>query len=79
MADLDLQAIRDEMILVAHEAGAMMLKANPADIGTDNKLNCEALRSVLAGMTAEAVHNLNCKLTMVTQSCRYCHRGRQGY
>lgn len=40
MADLDLQAIHDEMVSVAHSAGAMMLAANPADIDTGTKLNC---------------------------------------
>lgn len=41
MADLDLQAIHDEMVSVAYDAGAMMLAANPADIDTGTKLNCE--------------------------------------
>jgi hypothetical protein len=40
MTDLDLQAIHDEMVAIAYEAGAMMLKANPADIDTGTKLNC---------------------------------------
>jgi myo-inositol-1(or 4)-monophosphatase len=41
MADLNLQAIHDEMVSVAYDAGAMMLAANPADIDTGTKLNCE--------------------------------------
>ncbi|KYK59633.1 hypothetical protein DCS_00766 [Drechmeria coniospora] len=36
---LDLQAVRDELVAVAYEAGHMILAANPADIGTDTKLN----------------------------------------
>lgn len=43
MADLDLQAIHDEMVSVAYDAGAMMLAANPGDIDTGTKLNCEKL------------------------------------
>ena len=43
MADLDLQAIHDEMISVAHAAGEMMLAANPGDINTGTKLNCKLL------------------------------------
>jgi myo-inositol-1(or 4)-monophosphatase len=39
MADIDLQAVRDEMIATAYEAGKMMLAANPADLATDTKLN----------------------------------------
>lgn len=39
MADIDLQAIHDEMVAVAYQAGVMILAANPADIGTDTKLN----------------------------------------
>ncbi|KAI0014370.1 inositol monophosphatase [Xylariaceae sp. FL0662B] len=39
MADLDLQEIHDTLISVAHEAGRMMLSANPADLATDTKLN----------------------------------------
>lgn len=39
MGDLDLQAVHDEMIQVAHEAGRMILAANPADIETGTKLN----------------------------------------
>lgn len=40
MADLDLQAIHDEMIAVAYEAGRMILAANPAELDTGTKLNC---------------------------------------
>ncbi|KAK5998216.1 Inositol monophosphatase 2 [Cladobotryum mycophilum] len=39
MAEVNLQAVHDEMVLVAYEAGRMILSANPADIGTDTKLN----------------------------------------
>ena len=41
MADLDLEVVRDTMIAVAYEAGAMMLAANPADIDQGTKLNCK--------------------------------------
>lgn len=41
MADLDLQAVHDEMILAAYEAGVMMLNVNPADIDMGSKLNCK--------------------------------------
>lgn len=40
MADLNLQAIHDEMVSVAYEAGTMMLAANPQDLNQDTKLNC---------------------------------------
>lgn len=40
MSDLDFQAVHDEMVQVAYEAGKMILAANPQDIGTDTKLNC---------------------------------------
>ena len=40
MADLDLQAVHDELVSVAYEAGSMILAANPAELGTDTKLNC---------------------------------------
>ena len=44
MADLDLQAVHDEMVAVAYEAGRMMLAADPARLDTHTKLNC-ALRN----------------------------------
>jgi hypothetical protein len=40
MADLDLQAVHDEMVAIAYEAGRMILAANPADLDTGTKLNC---------------------------------------
>lgn len=40
MADLNLQEIHDTLISVAHEAGRMILSANPTDISTGIKLNC---------------------------------------
>lgn len=40
MADINLQAVHDELVLVAYEAGRMIMSANPADIGTGTKLNC---------------------------------------
>ena len=40
MADLDLQAVHDELVSVAYEAGSMILAANPAELDTDTKLNC---------------------------------------
>ncbi|KAI8944932.1 inositol monophosphatase [Xylaria longipes] len=39
MADLNLQEIQDTLIAVAHEAGRMMLAANPTDIDKGTKLN----------------------------------------
>ncbi|CEI65824.1 hypothetical protein FVEN_g7498 [Fusarium venenatum] len=39
MAELDLQAVHDELVSVAYEAGAMILEANPAELDTDTKLN----------------------------------------
>ncbi|KAG6041682.1 hypothetical protein E4U41_002956, partial [Claviceps citrina] len=36
---LDLQAVHDEMVSVAYEAGRMILAANPADLDTGTKLN----------------------------------------
>ncbi|KAG5918065.1 hypothetical protein E4U53_004126 [Claviceps sorghi] len=39
MTPLDLEAVRDEMVAVAYEAGRMMLAANPADLDTGTKLN----------------------------------------
>jgi myo-inositol-1(or 4)-monophosphatase len=41
MGDLNLNQIHDLLIAVAHEAGQMMLAANPADIDTGTKLNCK--------------------------------------
>lgn len=41
MADLNLQEIHDTLISVAHEAGRMMLAANPTDIDQGTKLNCK--------------------------------------
>jgi myo-inositol-1(or 4)-monophosphatase len=46
MADLNLQAIHDELIQVAYEAGKMMLAANPANIDTGTKLNCKLTNSL---------------------------------
>lgn len=40
MTDIDLQAVHDELVSVAYEAGAMILAANPAELDTDTKLNC---------------------------------------
>lgn len=40
MTDLNLQDIHDTLISVAHEAGRMILSANPQDIDTGTKLNC---------------------------------------
>ncbi|KAG5925535.1 hypothetical protein E4U42_004191 [Claviceps africana] len=39
MTTLDLDAVRDEMVAVAYEAGRMILEANPADLDTGTKLN----------------------------------------
>ncbi|KAI9167227.1 Inositol monophosphatase 2 [Paramyrothecium foliicola] len=36
---VNLQAVHDEMVLVAYEAGRMMLAANPAELDTGTKLN----------------------------------------
>lgn len=40
MADLNLQEIRDCLVAVAHEAGKMIMAANPQDLDTGTKLNC---------------------------------------
>ncbi len=45
MADLNLQEIHDTLISVAHEAGRMMLAANPTDIDKGTKLNCKSTLS----------------------------------
>lgn len=45
MADLNLEEIRDTLVTVAYEAGRMILSANPTDIATDTKLNCQLLIS----------------------------------
>jgi myo-inositol-1(or 4)-monophosphatase len=37
---VNLQAVHDEMVLLAYEAGRMMLAANPAELDTGTKLNC---------------------------------------
>ncbi|KAG6044662.1 hypothetical protein E4U39_003109 [Claviceps sp. Clav50 group G5] len=39
MTELDLEAVRDEMVAMAYEAGRMILAANPADLDTGTKLN----------------------------------------
>ncbi|KAG5943626.1 hypothetical protein E4U59_000177 [Claviceps monticola] len=39
MTNLDLEAVRDEMVAVGYEAGRMILAANPADLDTGTKLN----------------------------------------
>ncbi|KOS21630.1 Inositol monophosphatase 2 [Escovopsis weberi] len=39
MADVDLQAVHDEMVSVAYEAGRMILAANLAEIDTGTKVN----------------------------------------
>ncbi|KAM4064719.1 inositol monophosphatase family protein [Hirsutella rhossiliensis] len=39
MADLNLEAVHDEMVTLAYEAGRMILAANPASIDTGTKLN----------------------------------------
>lgn len=46
MADLNLQAVHDELVSVAYEAGAMILAANPAELDTDTKLNCMSFMSL---------------------------------
>lgn len=39
MSSIDLQAIHDELVSVAYEAGKMILAANPADIAMGSKIN----------------------------------------
>ncbi|KAH8680857.1 inositol monophosphatase [Xylariales sp. PMI_506] len=39
MADLDLQDIHDTLVSIAHEAGRMIMSANPTDIDQGTKLN----------------------------------------
>jgi myo-inositol-1(or 4)-monophosphatase len=45
MADLNLQEIHDTLVSLAHEAGRMIMAANPQDLGTGTKLNCQYLIS----------------------------------
>jgi myo-inositol-1(or 4)-monophosphatase len=51
MAELDLQAVHDELVSVAYEAGAMILEANPAELDTDTKLNCKSVLSLTTPLT----------------------------
>lgn len=51
MADLNLQEIQDTLIAVAHEAGRMMLAANPTDIDKGTKLNCKSVNTYVGGTT----------------------------
>lgn len=46
MASLDLQAVHDEMVAVAYEAGRMILAANPVDLDTGTKLNCTSFQTL---------------------------------
>lgn len=39
MTEVDVQAIHDELVAIAYEAGKMMLAANPADIAMGSKIN----------------------------------------
>lgn len=39
MVEVDLQAIHDELVAIAYEAGKMILAANPADISMGSKIN----------------------------------------
>ncbi|OAQ71222.1 myo-inositol-1-monophosphatase [Pochonia chlamydosporia 170] len=39
MAEINPQAVHDEMVAIAYEAGRMILAANPADLDTGTKLN----------------------------------------
>lgn len=41
MAELNLQEIQDTLVEIAHEAGRMILSANPTDIDQGTKLNCK--------------------------------------
>lgn len=68
MADLDLQAIHDELISVAYDAGAMMLAANPADIDTGTKLNCKS-ESCLYSLS----HPLSSRAHVLHEHKTYAH------
>jgi hypothetical protein len=67
MADLDLQAVHDELVSVAYEAGAMILAANPAELDTDTKLNC------MSSSFAQLLTALK-----LLRSRRHRHRSGQG-
>lgn len=62
MTDLNLEQVRDTMVAVAHEAGRMILAANPADIAAGTKLNAvdivteadQAVEKMVAGKLSAA-------------------------
>lgn len=62
MSDLNLEQVRDTMVAVAHEAGRMILAANPADIPQGTKLNAvdivteadQAVEKMVAGRLSAA-------------------------
>lgn len=62
MSDLNLEQVRDTMIAIAHEAGRLMLAANPADIPSGTKLNAvdivteadQAIEKMVAGKLSTA-------------------------
>lgn len=56
MADLDLQAVHDEMVAIAYEAGRMILSANPADLDTGTKLNCMSGRKEASALRFQEPH-----------------------
>ncbi|KAK5634538.1 hypothetical protein RRF57_010252 [Xylaria bambusicola] len=55
---LNLQEIHDTLISVAHEAGRMMLQANPTDLDKGTKLNCNGLAVDIVTETDKAVETL---------------------
>lgn len=48
MADINLQQIHDDLKVLAFEAGAMIMAANPNSISTGTKLNCKHHNSTTA-------------------------------
>jgi hypothetical protein len=57
MAELNLQAVHDEMVSIAYEAGQMILSANPADLDTGTKLNCKFGPKTPAFLVARCIQN----------------------
>lgn len=48
MADINLQEIHDDLKVIAFEAAAIIMAANPNSISTGTKLNCKDHSSTIA-------------------------------
>lgn len=71
MEAIDLQEIHDTLITVAHEAGRMMLSANPADIDKGTKLNCKS-------SNLSSLHLFPSPLLIIANLKSRRHRNRDG-